>query len=202
LQEAGSWFGELTGRKGDGQRFVAHVSASVVRDGTGQPIAYMGSFVDVTASRESQRELQEKNRQLEEVNTALRVLMDHRDSAREQLSENVLAGVNALVRPCLRRLWESGLTPAQEALADLLEVHLQELTESLPKRLSERFSGITPREMEIAAMIRQGRTSDEIAQALCISRNTVIFHRQNLRAKLGLQGRKKGLCACLREIMD
>ena len=45
---------------------------------------------------------------------------------------------------------------------------------------------LTPREREIAGLIRVGRSTSEIAEALYISPSTVSFHRKNLRRKLGL----------------
>ncbi len=45
---------------------------------------------------------------------------------------------------------------------------------------------LTPSEREIAGLIRMGRSTSEIAEALYISPITVSFHRRNLRRKLGL----------------
>ena len=46
---------------------------------------------------------------------------------------------------------------------------------------------LTVREREIATLIRAGKTSREIAEALFIAPATVDFHRKNLRRKLGLE---------------
>ena len=48
---------------------------------------------------------------------------------------------------------------------------------------------LTRREKEVANLVRQGRTSDEIAQALHVSRAAVAFHRANIRRKLGIPKR-------------
>ncbi len=197
----GRWFGELTALRKDGSRFIAQVSANAVLDRRARMIAFMGYFVDITSIKETEKDLREKTQRLQEANTALKVLMDHRDVAKEQLAENVLAGVNTLIRPYLKRIREGGLTSAQETLADVLESHLKELTAPLTTRLSARYAGITPREIEIAGMIREGRTSDEIADCLNISRSAVVFHRQNLRKKLGLKGQKRGLRSHLQEML-
>ncbi len=56
LLHAGSWEGELIARRGDGSRFDAHVSASLVHDGRGTILCLMGSFSDVTErNRAAQR---------------------------------------------------------------------------------------------------------------------------------------------------
>ena len=196
------WFGELMGKGKNGDSFAVQISAWPVFDKEGKIVAYMGCFVDITADKEAEQALQEQNRRLEEMNTALKVLMEHRETNRQQLAENVMTGVNTLVLPYVQRIRDFGLKPAQQDLIEVLETHLKELTDPLPNRLSKRFSGFTSREIEVAAMIRDGKSSEEIAQALCLSRSAVVFHRQNLRKKLGLVGQKKGLCSCLREIMS
>jgi diguanylate cyclase (GGDEF)-like protein/PAS domain S-box-containing protein len=56
LLHDGSWEGELVARRGDGSRFDAQVSASLVHDGHGSILCMMGSFVDVTErNRTAQR---------------------------------------------------------------------------------------------------------------------------------------------------
>jgi DNA-binding CsgD family transcriptional regulator len=45
---------------------------------------------------------------------------------------------------------------------------------------------LSPREQEVAQLIRQGYTSRQIAEVLVISKKAVDFHRSNIRRKLGL----------------
>jgi DNA-binding NarL/FixJ family response regulator len=46
---------------------------------------------------------------------------------------------------------------------------------------------LTPRELEVVKLIAEGHTSDEIAEALVISRKTVDHHRSNILDKLGMR---------------
>jgi DNA-binding NarL/FixJ family response regulator len=48
---------------------------------------------------------------------------------------------------------------------------------------------LTPRELEIVKLVAEGRTSEEIAQALVISKKTVEHHRSNILEKLGMRDR-------------
>jgi DNA-binding CsgD family transcriptional regulator len=59
--------------------------------------------------------------------------------------------------------------------------------------LTLKFNNLTPREIQIANLIKQGRTNKEIAKFLSISPSAVDFHRQNLRLKLNIKGKKKNL---------
>ena len=53
------------------------------------------------------------------------------------------------------------------------------------------------REREVANLIRAGKTSREIAEALFIAPTTVAFHRKNLRRKFGLTPHGPSLAAHL-----
>lgn len=46
-------------------------------------------------------------------------------------------------------------------------------------------TGLTTRELEVLPLLAEGLQSYEIAERLCISKNTVDRHRQNILAKLG-----------------
>jgi DNA-binding NarL/FixJ family response regulator len=48
---------------------------------------------------------------------------------------------------------------------------------------------LTPRELEVVKLIAEGQTSEEIAEALIISRKTVDRHRANVLEKLGMRNR-------------
>jgi PAS domain S-box-containing protein len=65
LLTQGKWSGEMQARRSDGTRFVAQLLASTVRDGHGEPLCLMGSFVDVTDSRQARDALQELTQTLE-----------------------------------------------------------------------------------------------------------------------------------------
>ena len=49
--------------------------------------------------------------------------------------------------------------------------------------------GITPRERDVIALMRQGKTNREIAEALFISEATVKDHNNNLFRKCGVRNR-------------
>jgi PAS domain S-box-containing protein len=52
LFTSGKWFGELTGVKKDGAFFSAQLSANLIIDEAGRPLALMSSFIDITEQKE------------------------------------------------------------------------------------------------------------------------------------------------------
>jgi DNA-binding CsgD family transcriptional regulator len=77
---------------------------------------------------------------------------------------------------------------------------VDEITSPFARQLSSKLVGLTPKELEVARLVKEGRGSSEIAQVLAISENAVAFHRQNIRAKLGLKKKRLNLCTYLRQM--
>ena len=61
-------------------------------------------------------------------------------------------------------------------------IHDLETGNSITDKLKARYS-LTPRELDILELVRQGYTTDQIAQQLNISHLTVNTHRQNILHK-------------------
>ncbi|MEA3230582.1 MAG: response regulator [Thermodesulfobacteriota bacterium] len=144
--------------------------------------------------------VQRRTTKLGESNTALKVLLEHRVSEREKFEENVVSHISSLVSPYLKQLKETDLSSRQKSLITVIESNLKEVTSQFSGKLYAKALGLTRREMEIAALIKIGKTNMEISDLLNISEHAVSFHRQNLRKKLGLLGRKVNLVAYLNEI--
>jgi len=145
----------------------------------------------------SQEELEAQSRHLEEVNTALKVLLKQRDQDKQELGENVLSNVKELVNPYLGRLKKGRLSTDQATLVSILEANLNNIVSPFISKLSSKYFKLTPMEIRVANLIKAGRTSPEIADMLFLSKNTVLFHRYNIRTKLGIKNTKTNLASHL-----
>lgn len=143
--------------------------------------------------RERTRELEGKAKNLEEVNTALKVLLKRLDEDKQALEEKVLFNMRQLIEPALEKLKKSRLGDRQITLLGILESNLNEIVSPFARSLSSSLIKLTPTEIQVANLIRQGKTTKEIADLLNLSPKTIEFHRQNIRAKIGIKNKKINL---------
>ena len=149
------------------------------------------------ALRERERKLKSKSKTLEELNVALKVLLEKRTQDKEELEEKVVSNIKLLVEPYLIKLAGSGLTEKQSAYLDILKSHLNDIASPLARRLSSDQYHLTPKEMHVAMLIKDGKTTKDIAELTNSSVRTVEFHRENLRKKFDLRNKKSNLRSLL-----
>jgi PAS domain S-box-containing protein len=187
------WEGELVHTVRNGDQIVVASRWTPLRDHSGQLRAMIEINSDITAHKRMESEIEEKSNRLQEVNAALKTLLRQRDEDRKELEDAIATNIENLIIPCIKRLKMSPLSSTQTALMEVLESHLRELTSKFLKNIAVDYRVLTPTEMRIAVLVREGKTTKEIADLLCISEKTASFHRDNIRTKLGLRGKKINL---------
>ena len=141
-------------------------------------------------------ELVQKAKDIEESNTALRVLLKHREQDKTEIQESVTHNIMELVFPHLDRMEYGNLSKEQlNAAVREIKSALKNVISPFPRSLSGW--GLSPAEIRIAAMVRAGKSNKEIAEVLSISDGTVRTHRERIRKKLQLTNRKTNLQAYL-----
>jgi len=145
------------------------------------------------ALRKREIELEAQSHHLEEVNTALKVLLKQRESDKKELGENVLSNVKEFISPYIERLNKSRLNTHQKTLVNIMESNLENIISPFISKLSSKFFNFTPMEIKVANLVKEGKTNKEIAELLCLSKNTILFHRHNIRGKLRLKNKKINL---------
>jgi PAS domain S-box-containing protein len=145
------------------------------------------------ALEESKAELEMRKRSLEEVNTALRVLVERREEDRKELEERVLLNVKELVVPLLEKVKEGRLDHKQKTYLDLLESNLNDIISPFTRTLTSKHLGLTSTELRIASMIKEGKKTKEMARLMNLSSRTVESHRESIRKKMGIKNRRANL---------
>lgn len=141
--------------------------------------------------RQREAELKSQAKGLEEMNTALKVLLKRREDDKLDLEKNVVTNVQELVVPFLEKIRRTRTGEQQATYLSLLESTLHDIVSPFLHGLSHRHPNLTPTEIRVAQLVREGMTTKEIGEALALSPRTIETHRKNIRRKLGL-GLAKG----------
>jgi len=145
------------------------------------------------AIKERQQELEIRTLELEETNAALKILIELREAGKRELEEKVLANVKTLVDPYLRKLRENDLSPTQNIYLQILESNLADITAPFLRNLAMKYTGLTPKEVQVAVLVKDGKNTKQIAQIIDTTVRAVEFHRHSLRDKLNLRNKKANL---------
>ena len=125
------------------------------------------------------------------------MLLKHRQNDLNEVEEKVVNNIKELVFPYIARLKALRLTPEASYYVDIIEKHANEITSPFLMKMSRRFSNLTPREIQVASLIKDGRQTKEICEILNLAVNTVDNYRKSIRKKLGLKSRKENLRSLL-----
>jgi PAS domain S-box-containing protein len=182
----------------DGQERWFDMAASSINYG-GQT-ATLAMAYDITDRKRAEEGLREKDNKLElqaknliEMNTALKVLLEQREKEKTEIKENLLADIKKLVYPYIEKLENIRLDQDAQTFVNIIKSNINDLISPFAETVSSKYFSLTPSEIQIADLIKHGKTSKEIASMLNVSPKAVSFHRGNLRKKLGLLNKKINL---------
>lgn len=193
----------------DGRRVPVDITVSIIEH-QGQKIV-QEIFRDITGIKrkekallaaidEMERRVQERtsglekaNRDLEEANVALRVLLNRQTEDNKKLEERLHVNIEELVVPYLEKLKQAGLNGRYQDYLTLLEANLSDIVSPFIQNISAVYRNLTPTEIRVAEMIKQGKASKDIAEILNSSVGTINTHRNNIRKKLNLRKQNKNL---------
>lgn len=157
---------------------------------------------EILVRKEAENELTMKSLKLEEVNTALKVLLAQREQDKNELEDKILFNVRKLILPYVEALKQRHFDDEHRTYLDVLETNLKNIISPFARKLSSVYENFTPQELKIADLIREGKTVKEIATAFGVSETTINFHRQHIRNKLGLNKQKVNLKTYLMSLVQ
>lgn len=207
------WHGEIWNQRKSCEVFPCLMTVTAVLDNQGHVANYVGSFSDISLQKQAEKVLLEAKKQLEkklernalelstikcesdEVNTALKVMIKMRNSDNLEAKSLLNEELNHEVLPFLQRLKIGNQDVKQIRLVHTLEANLQRLVTSYgsPTSITSSYKNLTPKEIQVATMVREGFSTKAIASTLSLSPETISIHRKNIRKKLGLGSKGENL---------
>ena len=203
----GSGRGEMAFQAADGHTLPVLLSVSKFQniDAPGSISMVAADISESKLSEESlkksEKELRIKTESLEEVNAALNVLLKRLEEGQISLEEKILSNIRELVLPYLDKMKKATLSDYQVSCLNIAETNLNNIASSFLYHLKMKYLSLTHREIQVATLVKEGKSVKEIAKLLNVTAKTVEFHRNRLRNKLGLKNKKANLRAHLLDSM-
>ena len=196
-------------RRRDGSIRWVSISYQPIYAAGGSFLGLRSSIRDITdrklmeeALRRREKELSEKSRNLAQVNQALKAMLDNREVEKRSVEESMRANLKKLVIPYIEKMAVRRLDDESLTYLNVIKSNLEELVAPLSGSLSSKYKDLTPAEIKVVDLLRQGKTSKEIAALLGVSTSSVSFHRYNIRKKFGLLNKKTNLSAYLKTLSN
>ena len=187
----------------DGHHVEVLLSATARFDPAGKLINTRGSVLDITQRNEMQRhlvscesQLRKQKLALEQTNAALNEILTQLQDEKKKIKNNVVHNVEQMVRPLLAKLKKRVSSPDQRTL-DLLTQGIDQITTDFGRQLVDQKWRLSRREIEICHMIKNGLSTKNIADLLNVSIRTIDNHRDNIRRKLNVGGKRINLVSYL-----
>jgi PAS domain S-box-containing protein len=186
----------------DGQKI--NVDAHGSRFTVGEDVLYKIIYRDMTEQRKMQEQLKrakteleativERTMELMQANTALKVLLSHQNQEKAENEEKLSMNLRNQILPYIQELKKDLPREKKKAYIQMIEKNLQSVMSEFLTHLKSSTSKLTPKEIQVASLIKEGMSTKEIARFLNVSRKTVDIFRYNIRKKLGLNNRKENL---------
>ena len=151
------------------------------------------------ALKASEKELRAQKTILERKNIALREILDQIEIEKKEIKDDVIASIDNLLFPILKKIKSEGPKNHSKHIA-LLELSMEGMASSFGRKISHTSLKLTPREIEICNMIKNGFSSKEISGFLYLSPKTINRHRQNIRRKCDIRNQKINLATFLQSL--
>lgn len=146
-------------------------------------------------------ELRKQTVELENKNIALREIVSQIELEKKALQDQMRLNIDLTVLPLLNKMQNPNVPPESwHSYLRIVQQNLEDITSSFTRKVVEDRVRLSPRELEICNLIKNGLSNKEIAELLQISLLTVERHRHNVRKKLHIDNEKVNLATFLRDL--
>ena len=151
--------------------------------------------------KQTTKDLRMKASELENKNIALREIVSQIGLEKKAIQDKMKLNVELTVLPLLNRMQNPDIPPkARISYLKVAQQNLSDITSSFTRTVIEERVRLSPRELEICNLIKNGLSNKEIAELLQISLLTVERHRHNVRKKMRIDNKKVNLATFLRDL--
>jgi len=147
--------------------------------------------------RRATADLERERHKLSNKNIALEQVLEHIEKQTQSYRLQVNHDIERTLLPLVKKL-KKKLGSARRAGLEEIETCLDAILSKDIGDYDRRYGSLSARESEICNMVKAGLSTKEIAESLNISVATVPKHRENIRAKLGIKGKRISLATYLR----
>jgi PAS domain S-box-containing protein len=201
LRDGDVWKGEYEFVRADGSRGIAFSVFAMLRDDRGMAYGSVGLCHDLTERKRLEERLTVKSQELQEKNLALNTLLRHAEAERTMACQRVVADLSRRINDRLAHILDGRHKPQTvETHAKLLLQELGVAPNPVGLDKSSPTLKLTEKELEVAQLIRLGKTTEEIAFILNKSPDTIRLQRISIRKKLGLTRKDRNLAGLLKKM--
>jgi len=188
----------------DGEVLLLAWWCKILKDADGKATGALSTARDITEHKRSVEELQNTAKELKlkqgeliDKNIALTEILDQIEQQRKVYRHRICLEIEQLCLPVLQQA-KLEAPPAFAKALDRLEERVKTILNQDIDVFRERYSKLTPRELDICSLIRRGKNSKEISTKLNLALVTIHTHRQQIRRKLDLSNKSINLSTFLR----
>jgi len=202
-REKGVLFGETEAARLKGKNVYLWAKASAIKNSQGKIVGAIESIRNITelkkaeeTLRHSQAKLKEQTAALQQKNIDLKDILIQVEAEKKRAQTDILNNVESVLLPLLKKMRLKG---EARKYIKILQDGLENLVSPFGSKITDKKYHLTPREIEICNMIKNGLSGKEIARLLNIAFQTVEMHRKNIRRKLGLSNKRINLTTFLQD---
>lgn len=161
----------------------------------------------VAVRMSAEKELHNINKQLslertalQEANAALRTVLAQIEEEKQRIYKDIQTNIEKVILPILHAM-AMEIPKSQRKYLEILRNNLEEITSPFLNRFLYRFPSLTPTEISICNLIRNGMRNKEIADLRGVSVATINRHREHIRKKLKITNSEINLTTYLQSLV-
>jgi len=124
-------------------------------------------------AKRTDKETAMKIHALEETNEALKTLLARGEDDKKLMEDKIKSNVKELVLPYVDKLRLTGLTIEQQTYLEIIETTIKNVFSSFLQKITSKQYHFTPKEIQVATLIREGKTTKQIADIMKVTRSAI-----------------------------